>query len=60
MSEIDAVEKKIQIANDEADLQIYQDYEKNQITEIKNKIQEMKSELNKMNVREGFIRAKLE
>ena len=60
MSEIDAVEKKIQIANDEADLQINQDYEKNQITEIKNKIQEMKSELNKMNVREGFIRAKLE
>lgn len=60
MEEVDTIEKKIQIANDEAELQMDGNAETNKLGEIKKQIHELRSEMKQMNVREGFIRAKLE
>jgi hypothetical protein len=45
MEEVDIIEKKIEIANDEADLNMNQDTEKNKSNQLKNQINELKQEI---------------
>ena len=60
IEEIDGIEKKIQVASEEMEQQMDDQVEKNKVSAVREQIQELKTEMNQMNVREGFIRTKLE